>query len=485
MRVSFRHGIVRAPQNFLSLSNKQVDLVIQPNEPIIASVADRYTNYLLTERESVQGAWIGPFEPGQDYWLYWDINIVTGVVTRGYTTVEPVRGIIYPNETTVDDQYWFDLVNNESKVWINTGWVRRIRLFAAKLTQGAIFTGMSVDSQSFLGSQVGNYTNVSTGSILYDPITRKGIKRSDGIFITTEDNISTGMSSSSLVKFGSLVMEAIANNSIPAYSIVHYMDYDLIELATNYLMDNGIYGIVDKSYQAGEAAQVIIDGVIQNMEWDWSHLPINTPLYVNEIGELTPDVPPTPIIVAVIVDVHTILLRPSSLYANHTNDPATIDNMGSVYMSIQPDDITHPVAVGDNDPRIMSIMEHIGDDTVHVSPTAIIQVDSVIAKTFSNMLVELPSNVANVEWDMLNGTMATLELGSDVNIANPLNAPAGSTVLLKIKQDSTGGYNVTFGNYFKFASDPNVSLTPNSSTIFYFLCDGNYLFEISKTSAII
>jgi len=486
MRISFRHGIVLAPTPFLTLSNKQVNLTTQPNNPVIATVADKQANYLITENIPVTAAWVGPFEPGQDYWLYWDIDILTGAITRGYTILAPIQSENEPLQINEDDQHWFNTSTNETRVWNNTGWTRKIRLFAAKLSQGSNFASLSINTPSFLGTQVGNFNTEQnvTGSILCDTISGYGIRRNNGTFITTEDNISTGISSSSIVKFGGIVIEALAKTNLIAYSIVRFSDFNVVEAATNYLIDNSVYGIIDNNYNANEIAQIIIEGVIQNPNWDWSAFPVNTPLYADGTGALTTESTITPIVIAVIVDKHSILLRPSSLYVNTSNDPASITNMGSVLLSMQPDDITLPTAVSINDPSIMSIMPHISDTTIHYSPGMDLQAKTVVANSYSNLLVELPNSQPNAEWDMSYGAIANITLTGDINLLNPLNVPASTIIVLKITQDSVGNHNVTFDTNFKAATVLSASLDPHSTSIFTFISDDIYLYEMSRTIGI-
>jgi hypothetical protein len=467
-------------------------MIAHPNDPIVVTIADKQANYILTEHSQIIGAWSGPFHPGLDYWLYWDINVLTGAITRGHTTFQPIYGHDDPLAhkdplIDMDGQHWFNLNTNETNVWHKTGWIRKIRVFAAKLSQGVTFTSVSINSQSFLGTQIGSITvdQLAAGSILYDTISGYGIKRTNGTFLTTEDSISTGISSSSVVKIGGIVIEAIANANIPAYCMVRFCDHNTIEVANNYLIDNGAYGIVDKSCGIGEVAQIMMEGIVQNVLWDWSHYPVNTPLYVDFAGVLTPTIPPTPVIVAIVIDMHTILLRPSSLYVNMTNDPASVTNMGSVLLSIQPDDITTPIAVGDNDPRILSVMGHIDDDAVHYSPNMDIQVNNIVANSYSNMIVELPNIHPDVEWNMNQGSVANLLVVRAITILNPLNIPATAIIILKIQQDSIGNHIISFDTNFKLSADGIVSLLPNSTSIFTFISDGVYLYEMSHTIGVL
>lgn len=368
MRINFRQGLVRVPTNFLSLAAGKVSLVIPAAETVVMTFADGDNNYLLTERSQINDAWTGPFVSGNNYWLYWDINIITGARTFGHTILTPVEGA-NPPATPQVNQHWFDTTTNIMKVWTGSNWARKLRVFAAQLTSGSLFVSMSINSPVYTGTQVGALANIpiSTGALVFDAVSGDPIKKSDGTFFTTEDLAITGIASSSHVKMGSIIIEAEAQSNIPAFSIVRFVDFNKVIVATNYLIDNGTYGIVDYGATTGNTVNVTLEGLIENLDWDWSAAGVNAPLYVDTNGFLTTTVPPSPIIVAAVVDRHTILLRPSSLFLNTFNDPMTTVDPGTARLSVPAVDITDPIVVGDNDPRIVSITPHITDTTVHLS----------------------------------------------------------------------------------------------------------------------
>ena len=128
MRISFRQGIVRAPANFLQLASGHVSLTINPTDPLVVTFADNSTNYLVSERSSVSNAWTDNFVAGVDYWLYIDINTVSGIRTFGSTTLSPSEGPTAP-ANPAQNQHWFDTANNIQKVWVGSTWVRKIRVF--------------------------------------------------------------------------------------------------------------------------------------------------------------------------------------------------------------------------------------------------------------------------------------------------------------------------------------------------------------------
>ena len=232
MRINFRQGIVRVPPNFLQQSGSAVNLVIPTPAMATIAFADGPTDYLHTERLTVLNAWTGPFVSGTDYWLYWDIDTRTGVRTFGHTLLEPVVGATAPI-SPANDQHWFDTATNTMKVWnAATGtWQRKIRVFAAKLAGGSVFVSMSVNSPAFEGTQVGSHmvAPARAGALVFD-INGDPVRRGDGRFFTTEDVAVTGIAASSQVKIGSIVVDAVATTSIPAYSVVNFVDFHQITL---------------------------------------------------------------------------------------------------------------------------------------------------------------------------------------------------------------------------------------------------------------
>ena len=120
---------------------------------MIASAAHKSENYLIDERSSVAAAWNLAWdqswgsEPGSHgYHLYWDINISSGVISRGITPWVPVTGT-QPTLPSID-QHWFDKSENVMKVWSGSAWVPKIRVFAGFVSETDVI-------ESSVSSQVG------------------------------------------------------------------------------------------------------------------------------------------------------------------------------------------------------------------------------------------------------------------------------------------------------------------------------------------
>lgn len=419
MHIPFRQGIVYAPPSFLQLGGGTVSLQVAIPDMVIVTVADGGSNYLINERVPVANAWTGPFVAGpQSYWLYWDIHPVTGVRSFGHTLLEPVEGSTPPS-APANDQHWFDTNVNKMKVWntLSTRWVPKIRVFAAKLEAGAILISMSIDSPLFTGTQVGSLsaTPINAGPIIYDE-DGQAVKRSTGAFFTTEDVAVVGIASGSQVKLGSVVVSAVAETTIPAFNIVRFTGFNRVSLATNFNMnDTNVYGMIEVDAVPGDVVNVAMEGVITNPLWDWTSVGVNTPIYLNGIGQLTTTPPPIPLVIGTVVDVRSILLRPSIL---SLSAPVTITN--PVQYQDEGVDIGTPAAVTDVNFVGTGVTAAYGGGTVTVT----IPGDPLIFNYTASQAM-LSTHARNiVEFDSAVG----VDYAIPTNASLPL--PVGTTIVI-------------------------------------------------------
>jgi hypothetical protein len=422
MQVPFRQGIVHVPATFLQLASGKVSLLVPTNDTVVLNFADGAANYLVTLATPVTNAWGGPFATGTNYWLYFDVDPLTAALTYGATSLQPVAQATAPTAPAIN-QHWYNTTTSQMMVWTGAGWIHKIRVFAAQLYQGVQFISVSSASPtSFVGTQVGDNTPVASGAIVYDA---DGFvfKHSNGTFFTTEDSAITGVANSAQVKFGSTVIQATAQTNLAAYQLVRFTSYNTVSVATNYLIDDGAYGLVVSNVVAGQPTQITMEGVITNIGWDWSAYPVNTMLYVDVNGNLTTTKPPTPIPVATIIGPQTILMRPSSLFANYSNDPASPTTQGSVFLSVAPTNTQDPIAVGDNDPRITAVLPHIADTTVHLSPAENTYLDALT--TSGHGLAVLKSDGTGTTVSLVAPVSGMTITSPDGNTGNPTFAFTG------------------------------------------------------------
>ncbi|PPD53663.1 MAG: hypothetical protein CTY12_04665 [Methylotenera sp.] len=374
MRVPFRQGIVQYKHPaFIQVEFPYAHLLADVSNPLILNIAAGQTDYLHAEKANVPQAW-GPLAVGVDVWLYVDIDRRTAQRTFGTTTLEPISGATIPIYPAVD-QHWFDTTTNEMKVWSGTNWISVIRVFACLLQSGQVPISMSINSPNFAGTQVGNLNSVSVGYIIFDT-NNNPIKTSNDSFITSEDSLRVNSLSASDVKVGSLVVEAIAQESIPAFSIVEFADFGKIITASTFVTSTRKqYGIIQQSVVPGEAVNVVIDGPLTNSNWDWSSLGVNAYLYNDSNGQLvsTPAIPEqSP--VAIVIDTHSIMLLVKVVITNLPPSLSTTTISGTVKLATPPASPANPVAVGDNDPRLTDFRapldhEHPISDVIDLQTT--------------------------------------------------------------------------------------------------------------------
>ena len=110
MRINFRQGIVsHQAGGFLTLNPSDNVNLLADNAPVTVTIAQanaqtgpRGVDYLHSENNTVNDAWVGPFVSGTDYWLYWDFDTRTFERTFGFTTLEPVAQSVTAMKSGVD-----------------------------------------------------------------------------------------------------------------------------------------------------------------------------------------------------------------------------------------------------------------------------------------------------------------------------------------------------------------------------------------------
>lgn len=291
MRVPFRQGLVRYQTDiannptFLAPSGSTVNLVVSP-DPTIINFAHREANYLFEEKISITGAWQGPFSAGNDYWLYFDIDLLTGLRSFGHTTLEPVYSQTAP--ASVTGQHWFDLKENLMKFFNGTAWQECIRVFAAKYDEGTVMVPYPI------GSQVGLLQVSYPGFIMFDdeenPVRkfRRG-RRSE--FLTTESVLATHLSTGAInFAFETALHIVQAVEPIPEYYLITSKGIDQVGVASHLNQTSPIIGMVREDVSTGQFITYVPRGVVTHEEWNWNVSP-GTPLFCGATGQVTLSVP--------------------------------------------------------------------------------------------------------------------------------------------------------------------------------------------------
>lgn len=314
MKLPFRHGLVRYQTDIAhnpifvrkAAGGSAIDLVVSP-DPTLLTIAHFDVDYLYEERKTILQAWTG-FVSGTDYWIYWDIDLQSGVRTFGSTTLEPVSSLTAPVSPAVD-QHWFDKNEKVMKRWTGQTWREVLRVFAAFYDEGTILNPYPV------GTQVGLSTRADAGSILFDdeekPI-RKFTRGRRSTFITSESILSTAISGQ-IVSFtfeNSLnVVEAV--EPIPEWSLICFKGALQIGLASPNI-SNPIIGIVSEDFTTGQLGSYINKGFITNENWGFGSANFGQPLFCSPAGQVTLLPPQLGYIQQIghVVNTNTIYLDP-------------------------------------------------------------------------------------------------------------------------------------------------------------------------------
>lgn len=286
MRLSFRQGIARYQTDvssnpiFLQRSagaGNFVDLVVSP-DPTIIVFAHRNANYIVEETKSIANAW-GPINNTQTTYLFWDINLLTGAVTRGTTLFSPMYTGSPPSAPVVD-QHWYDTTENVMRVWNGSKWVEKIRAFAGYITSAAIIHPYRI------GSQAGIAGDFDGGNIILDAY-NKPLRQSDGTFVTSSTDLIISNNSAKKVKFETEVLNGMAAAPIPKFTLVQMRAGRQIVPARSIDFMSRVAGIVTEDLYANEAGYVIPDGLVRNESWNFPANKVNRPIFCGPNGEVT------------------------------------------------------------------------------------------------------------------------------------------------------------------------------------------------------
>jgi hypothetical protein len=283
MIIDFQQGIITYPssggqQRFLTFNSGYVNLVADNGRTDIA-FTHGIENYLHTEYTTVTQAW-GPITPNVDAWLYWDIDPRSAVRTFGITYVQPVYGSTQP-ATPVNNQHWFDTNTNQHKVYRSdvSRWVVVIRVFACKINNSHFSPLGSNLTSPYAGTQVGMPApGTHAGRIIVD-VEGKPIRRSNGLFFTTEDEFFANGSPISSLRLEATVLNATAQENIASHQIVKYTDFGEVLLASYNDTQTTAIAMSMENISTLQAGAVCIQGVITNPNWDWQV--VGAPLWIH------------------------------------------------------------------------------------------------------------------------------------------------------------------------------------------------------------
>ena len=287
MIINFRQGIISAQVNndFLEFVNGKININIDIERVDIAFAYGQY-DYLFTESEQVLGAW-HTLPANKTSYLYWDIDLISGQRTFGFTIEAPTYGATLPS-TPLPNHHHFDYKEKKMKVWSGTSWSEKLRVFAGKIENNAILTPYD------LGSQVGLNGETTLGYILFDS-NNLPLKISNGAgktyFLTTESNVHAQQDIHNSYKIDSLLMDGKAMEPIPAFHCVTWKGTKQLGVASYIDYNRPCVGISVEPFGKNEIKKFITKGFLSNYNnWNFTD-PENTPLFVGDTGQITTTVP--------------------------------------------------------------------------------------------------------------------------------------------------------------------------------------------------
>ena len=304
MRIPHTQGIIKTQHDesnrpsFLRLNGTYVSFIADSASTLMA-FADGNVNYLVEEKVTVATAW-GPIQSGVKQYLYWNVDRVTGTVTRGICTNDVVVSSIAPNGA-VDGDHWFDLSANKMKVYRNGFWRIVYRVFAGMVSE----TGQLTMRQT--GCQVGAGGTVNGGYILLD-MDMRPIRASDGRLVTTDENLRVNIGSySDPISLEGSTVAMSADEVMPAYTFVAMSRFGAVS-AASHLSGKYAIGFIDVPVVAGDVVTVRAGGYVKNEAWNFQANMAGQPVYLGENGTIVFDRPlePTCQILGWVVDVNTL-----------------------------------------------------------------------------------------------------------------------------------------------------------------------------------
>lgn len=286
MQVTYTQGLLRGETDvttapiFLTRSTTNVNIyVVNTTLTALAVHSDR--TYIIEEPQVVNNAWTGLTGAVNTYYLYWDIDTATGLITRGST----IRLPLYQTSTPVgpaSDQHWFNTNTKLMYVWNGSAWVEKIRVFA-----GYYNSATTVLTMYPFSSQAGLSTGFSAGYIIYDGQSN-GLKDPvTGRFMTTDSLYTIKLPSlNHPLTLDTVVQFAQATQSIPAFSLVS-PNTDLTVQLADYATNKYAIGMVMIPVVSGQSARIVVTGIVYNEQWNFSPADFGKPLYLAASGTFT------------------------------------------------------------------------------------------------------------------------------------------------------------------------------------------------------
>ena len=294
MHLNFRQGLISYQQSgsipiyLIPSGNSQyLDINVSP-VPLLVTIAHGSSDYLFQFDTTVLEAF-GPLVPSTTNYLYLELSLITGLITYGISTLEPITASAEPTVVT-EGQMWFDLSESVMKVRStdNTKWIVTPRLVIGRVLNGN-------PNQVLLrqvGSAVGLETSSYPGFLMLDSQLRP-LRTSTGELLTSDSRVrikSTVGTSGVLALPTNGFIPARASEPIPALRVVSLTGPDTISLASSDPAKAGLrapIGIVLLALSENEIGSVTQAGEITSDQWNFLDEDCGKPLYCGFSGEVT------------------------------------------------------------------------------------------------------------------------------------------------------------------------------------------------------
>lgn len=321
-----------------------------------------------------------------------------------------------------EGRHWYDTASNRHFYYHNNVWVEVLRVFAAQLHLGTSFLPQTITGGSFIGTQIGNTSSVRAGRVLFDEASNP-IRRDDRTFFTSEDQFFAGASRIDAIRLESNVARAqCIDTAIAQFQPVAWVADGKIRAAQYNDVETTVVGVLTEDLISQEVGGVVIQGVITNTDWSWTHgpdaIPVGSPLWIMNGDFVAHDphvtnasvYPIGRVPVARVLDNDTIVFEqglggkgdrgPPGTVADLP--PATTSSLGAVIFVTPPSVPELAYAISDTDPRLTDAripLPHV-HDALDVSFTNTIEITS---NNLQDALVEVEGNKVNRSGDTMTG----------------------------------------------------------------------------------
>ena len=145
-----------------------------------------------------------------------------------------------------------------------------------------------------------------------------------------------------------------------------------------------------------------------------------------------------------------------------------------------PDDDTKKV-------RLDAVGVTAGETRVLTAPDADVTIAGLsLAQEYTaaqNFNATTLTDAATIAWDASANQVTSVEITASRTMGAPTNQVDGAVYVLMIKQDSTGGFTMSWNSVFKFAGGtaPVVTATASAKDVYVFLSDSTNMMEIGRS----